>query len=225
MKAKPLIVATLTDNEVKTDMLDVVAHADVIELRVDMFDRKELSDIKETFTQAIEIFKKPIIGTIRDRSEGGLFEYKDRSSLYLEISRFCKYIDIELSHGSLIRELKHLIRDSDISFIGSYHNFVNTPDYSELKAILDNGVSLHVDITKIAVTPHTEDDVKRLLRFTDINRDRQIIAISMGDLGRDSRISGGLYGSRMTYGYVVKKTAEGQIYIPELRREIDLLYD
>lgn len=224
LKTKPLIVAPLSDTDIDTSILDIVSMADLIELRVDMFEKRGLSEIKNTFIDALNIFRKPIIGTVRDLSEGGLYKYEDRLSVYMTIAQLCVYIDIELSHEKLIQDFKRNHKNSGSRIIGSYHNFVETPNTDKLKELLDKGLSLGVDIVKIAVTPNTLEDVSRLLAFTDNNRDRQIISISMGDLGRQSRISAGLYGSLMTYGYVVKKTASGQISIPELRREIDSLY-
>ncbi|MCX8028156.1 MAG: type I 3-dehydroquinate dehydratase [Thermodesulfovibrionales bacterium] len=224
MRSKPLIVASLTDTDVVKDTIEIVSLADVVELRVDMFERRNLKEIENTFIKAVSLFKKHIIGTVRDISEGGLFEFRDRLTVYLTIARYCSYVDIEISHEYLIRAFKQNYSGEGIKIIASYHNFSETPDDLYLQELLTKSINVGANITKIAVLPNKPDDVERMLKFTETNRDKHIITLCMGELGRDSRVTAGLYGSIMTYGYVAQKTAPGQIYIPELRREIDSLY-
>lgn len=224
MISKPLIVASLTDTDVVKDTVEVVSFADIVELRVDMFELRNLKEIENTFIKAAGLFKKHIIGTVRDISEGGMFEFKDRLKVYLTIARYCSYVDIEIYHEDLIMAFKQNYKVENIKIIASYHNFSETPDDLFLQELLKKSINIGANITKIAVLPNKPDDVERMLKFTETNSDKHIITLCMGELGRDSRVTSGLYGSLMTYGYVAQKTAPGQIYIPELRKEIDSLY-
>ena len=82
--------------------------------------------------------------------------------------------------------------------------------------------TMHVlggDILKLAVMPRDRIDVMRLMKVTTemsqrINR--PLITMSMGDLGKISRISGEITGSVMTFGTAGKASAPGQIALEEL---------
>jgi 3-dehydroquinate dehydratase/shikimate dehydrogenase len=81
-------------------------HADCIELRLDYFRRKP--DLKKLVAGC----KKPVIVTLRKKSEGGKYGYnaKARLALYSEAIRMqVDYVDIELSSGSLIAGLEKVL--------------------------------------------------------------------------------------------------------------------
>src|SRR5208337_2910922 len=104
----PLVAGVLTDKDVSTldgSSLDAV---DVIELRVDMFDVLSPDHVDTVFTTARHRFRKPLIGTIRDISEGGQQKIDDRLSLYKTIVPLSDFIDVELQATSLFLELSRL---------------------------------------------------------------------------------------------------------------------
>ena len=87
---------------------------------------------------------------------------------------------------------------------------------------------LGADIGKIAVMPHNERDVLRLMELTrraGAFVSMPLITMSMGQLGMISRLSGNLTGSVMTFGALTseKASAPGQITVKELKSIIKLL--
>ncbi len=221
--AKPKIVASISDKEVDDSSTEILSLADVIELRVDLFTETDHDAIKETFSKASRIFNRPLLGTVRDPSEGGNRFFPDRQAIYELISNYCDYIDIELAFAPMIRALKDKGGRSPL-IIGSYHNFKGTPDEEVLHQLLKHALYLSVDITKISVMAECYEDLLRLLIFASKYRSQNIIVISMGERGFASRIIGGLFGSMMTYGHIGNSAAPGQAHIKELKEMIDRLF-
>ncbi len=220
----PLIVASISDSDVEPSRVSQMAYADVIELRVDLFENNDLQHIKDTFQKARSLFGKPLLGTVRDPSEGGNRSFPDRPVVYELILDYCSYIDIELAFEELIKTFKDRAHQKGARLIGSYHNFIKTPDEATLNTVFNKGVSLSVDIIKIAVMAKDREDLIRLLFFTHRKKGQDLITISMGNVGFPSRVIGGLFGSIMTYGYIGEKAAPGQIDLKELRELIVSIY-
>ncbi|MBF0329296.1 MAG: type I 3-dehydroquinate dehydratase [Nitrospirae bacterium] len=212
----PLIAGSLTDNDVITLENATVGAADILELRIDMFEDVAVKHVKNIFCKAVDKYKKPIIATIRSVAEGGRQEIADRLSIFSNIINLADIVDVEISSPELFKDLRHLCDTHEKIVLGSYHNFEYTPDNSFLEDIFQKGKSLGADLVKIAVTGKSRQDMFRLTEFTLKHRDDGIVSISMGDIGLPSRICSPLCGSLITYGYVSQPTAPGQISISEL---------
>jgi len=223
-KHRPLIVATISDTDVAPSKVSQMAYADVIELRVDLFEDSKSQHIKDAFQRARSLFGKPLLGTVRDPSEGGNRSFKDREIIYELIIEHCTYIDIELAFEGLINTVKNMACQKGVKLIGSYHNFTKTPDNATLESILKKGKSLSTDIIKIAVMALDREDLIRLLLFTYRHRQQDLITISMGEYGFPSRVIGGLFGSLMTYGNIGLNAAPGQVEVTTLKALIDSIY-
>jgi 3-dehydroquinate dehydratase-1 len=65
-------------------------------------------------------------------------------------------------------------------------------------------------------------DVLRLFEITLVT-EGEVCTIAMGEIGKHSRVFAPVYGSVMTYGYVEKATAPGQLRVDELRQILKLL--
>jgi len=78
------------------------------------------------------------------------------------------------------------------------------------------------------VMPKNSTDVLTLIEATNDMKvefaDRPIVTMSMGSLGMVSRISGGVFGSAMTFGSAKQASAPGQVPINELKRILEVLY-
>ena len=76
--------------------------------------------------------------------------------------------------------------------------------------------------------PRSEEDVLSLLSATlSIRReypDVPLITMSMGELGAVSRITGGLFGSDLTFAVGSNASAPGQIPVSDLRRCLAVVY-
>lgn len=207
---------------------------DVAEWRVDFFEQADeteqvLGALKEIRANLPE---RPLIFTFRTANEGGEKEISKKN--YLELnraaiaSRQADLVDVELFSGEeTVRSLVEMAHANGVLVIVSNHDFSNTPPKEEIIARLCKAQEFGGDLPKIAVMPTNAADVLTLLDATcEMNEkyaDRPIITMSMGSLGAVSRVSGGAFGSALTFGSARKASAPGQIPVQELRKMLDLL--
>jgi len=185
------------------------SEADMIELRLDL--------VKEPI-QAIKAVRlattKPIIATNRLKTEGGMFQgsERERIELLLQAAPFADFVDIEL-----LADLRdEFMARVNKPVIVSYHDFLGMPDEDEMATILENMKKTGAIYAKIAVTPKNLRDNLRILGLL-LDADMPLCVIAMGNIGRHLRAVAPLYGSVLTYGFVAKSTAPGQMSLAELR--------
>src|SRR5208282_882066 len=212
----PLIAGVLRDSDVFGLGPEHVDSADIIELRVDMFDSFEPQHVEQVFRTAREKFGKPLIATIRDIKEGGRKEIQDRPAMYRLVIPFADAVDVELLAGDLMMQARDLCIDNKRLLIGSYHNFESTPSDNFLEELIATGRRNGADVVKIAVTATEEDDFIRLMLLTLRHKSEGVITISMGDKGLPSRVFSPLFGSLITYGSINEPTAPGQLSAVEV---------
>jgi len=213
------IVATVGGSNVLSRTIEAKHQgADLIELRVDSL----LSSQEKALSLAEKIKKKsklPLIITIRSKTEGGLTGYSesDRLDFFLKFLPVADFIDIELSARKINRKLISACHRQKKGVIVSWHDFRKTPASAVLYRKAVDAEKINADIVKLAVTPMVPEDVIRLLEFCRNWTGSPLAVISMGRLGAVSRISGGLFGSCLTYGYVKFPWAEGQMNVRQLK--------
>lgn len=213
---KPLVAGVATDTDILTLDPEVMSPPDILELRVDMFEKTELSHVRDIFERVREKLKKPIILTIRDPKEGGQREFADRLELFRALTPLSDIVDVEIADDGMMRDVREICTGFRKILIGSYHNFRETPEDSFLEDIITKGKERGADIVKIAVVPKDRDEVGRLMFLTMKHRDKGLITISMGDTGLPSRIFNPIFGSLVTYGFISRSSAPGQVSVSEL---------
>jgi 3-dehydroquinate dehydratase-1 len=186
------------------------SEADMIELRLDLV-REPIQAIKAVRLATTQ----PIIATNRLKTEGGMFQgsERERIELLLQAAPFADFVDIELLAG---------LRDEFMARVNkpvivSYHDFLGMPDDDEMASILENMKKTGAIYAKIAVTPKNLRDNLRILGLL-LDADLPLCMIAMGNIGRHLRAVAPLYGSVLTYGFVAKSTAPGQMSLEELRQ-------
>lgn len=197
-------------------------NADLVEIRLDYlskFDKPEkLGEIK-----------KPLIVTCMPKWEGGRFKgtEDERISILQDAIKFSDYLSIELRTKEVLRDrIIDKAKERGVKVIVSYHDFERTPDKDEILKILKKEKEANADIAKIAFTPRSYEDVLRTMEVLSENKlEIPIIAISMGELGKISRVLGPLFGSYLTFASVSKEkySAPGQLTVDELRKIFDIL--
>ena len=185
------------------------SEADMIELRLDLVNEpiQAMKAVRLATT-------KPIIATNRLKTEGGMFQgsERERIELLLQAAPFADFVDIELS-----AELRdEFIARVNKPVIVSYHDFLGMPDEDEMATVLENMKKTGAIYAKIAVTPKNLRDNLRILGLL-LDADMPLCMIAMGNIGRHLRAVAPLYGSVLTYGFVAKSTAPGQMSLAELR--------
>lgn len=197
--------------------------ADVIEWRADFLDKNEI------LTVAPAVFEKfagrEILFTLRTRGEGGQIDLT--SEEYLAIIQDIQsiyhpdYIDFEFySHREVFEQMLEFS-----NLVLSYHNFQETPE--NMMEILSELTSLSPKLVKVSVMAHNEQDVLDLMNYTrgfkTLNPEQDYVTISMGKVGKISRLTADLTGSSWSFASVGEESAPGQIPLENMRRIRELL--
>jgi 3-dehydroquinate dehydratase-1 len=212
------VVATIGKNPLSSARRAKELGADILELRIDLIgedSHKILKDIKE--------LGLPVIITNRMKKEGGAWKGSEsrRIQELTSLIPIADAVDIELCAGKKDVVVNEARRQGKKVII-STHDFLNTPDSAIMSGFIRESFNAGADIAKLAVMPHSLDDVLHLLDVT-LHSSGPVCAIAMGEIGKHSRIMALLYGSVMTYGYVDIPVAPGQLRVDELKYMLKLL--
>ncbi|MCU4295985.1 type I 3-dehydroquinate dehydratase [Brevibacterium permense] len=132
-------------------------------------------------------------------------------------------IDIEIDRaesGSLIASAQ----GAGVPVVASHHNFDSTDSSERLLKTFTAMSEAGADVAKVAMMPQAPADVLRLLEATaaaDASLLVPVLGISMGSLGRTSRIMGADFGSCATFAQVGQASAPGQIEASVLAEILD----
>ncbi|HSK63346.1 MAG TPA: type I 3-dehydroquinate dehydratase, partial [Pyrinomonadaceae bacterium] len=187
--------------------------ADIIELRLDYLDPRELVLEIENFVKKLS---RPIILTFRPSEQGGyrILKRPEREAFWrtewgaLANSLF----DIEFD----------LVNESSFDWprvIVSHHDFDGVPE--DLEQIYERLAATPAHIVKIAVRANEITDCIPVFHLLDraSNEKRELIANAMGNAGIATRILGPSRGAYLTYGSLEAEsaTAPGQVNARQLR--------
>ena len=217
-----LIAVPLSDQNLEEDLRAVKElGADIVEFRIDMFERTEPDYVLSWVKRAKELGLSTIL-TIRSPQEGGK-DVPNRERIFELVSPYADYTDVELSSQALIPYVRNLTKTSGKKLIISYHNFELTPANWILREVFREGMRWGADIVKVAVKANSYEDTARLLCVARQEEGQKII-ISMGKYGKISRVSGFIFGSVISYAYHRQATAEGQLSLEEMVKLREILY-
>ncbi len=232
-RGKPKICVPITNvtlEDIKKEFDEIIKEeVDIIEWRADFFnDLKNVGAVVDILTYMQEKSSKTIVlFTIRTKEEGGnidiSFEEYKRILEEVSQSKRADIIDVQLekSNRDDIRNLVSTLHLNKSVVVGSYHNFQMTPKHLELVKKLNDMRKISMDILKIAVMPNHSGDVLTLLNVTNdmkvIKSCPPVITMSMGDLGKISRISGEIFGSCVTFASIKQASAPGQLELSNLK--------
>lgn len=221
----PSICAAVTAPSIEEflEALGNVGNADLVELRADGLETKSYkSEVIELLKRAKSLTNLSLILTVRMKDEGGAFSgtEKERVECIKSGIELADMIDIELRMNEKDRdEIIKIAKEKKVEVILSCHDFENTPSEDEMISVLTEEEAAGADIAKLAVTANFSSDVIRLLNITqEMGKKLKIplCTISMGKAGAISRIAAPIFGSAITYGYVTKETAPGQLSVSQL---------
>lgn len=138
------------------------------------------------------------------------------------------YVDLELeSNAGFKHTVMKACRRKDCKVILSYHNYESTPAKMELEKIIQDCFSEGADIAKIACRVNDEADAARILSLYDkeISKEKQLVALGMGEKGKITRLAAPLLGAPFTYACLShsKKTAPGQLDMKTLKDILDMI--
>lgn len=228
------IVVTLSghnDDEIKEEIQKAKENIDafdIVEIRGDVFDALNREDHGKKVRYIIDYFKplnKEIIYTYRTAKEGGSGS-KTTVEYEALLNAVCQtmdidYIDIEVQSGDKITaSVCKTARANNVKCLMSHHDFKRTPPSGEILSIINKMHTLGGDLYKVAYFPHEKKDVDKVTGAVKSAKQKygdKIIGISMGELGKDTRTAEGEAASALTYGFVSRDAAPGQIHVTQLR--------
>lgn len=225
-----------TPKEVLTQLETVMdAEPDCIELRVDWLTCwRDVQGMKELLLQVRErIDDVPLLFTFRTAKEGG--EQDIAPEEYIALCQMAcdsgciDLVDVEAYYGEgMLRKMCKIAHERQVYVVASNHDFHNTPEEKELLNRLQYMDEQGADISKLAMMPTRERDVLRLLSATlsyyESGGRKPVITMSMQDMGKITRLAGGVVGSAMTFAVAAKASAPGQIAVDKVRETFSILY-
>ena len=220
-----LVVSVMPKSLEEAQGIDAMRYidADIIEWRADFLPKEAILQV------APAIFEKfagrELLFTLRTRAEGGEIdldsaEYvqiiKDVAQLYQP-----EYIDFEyFAHKDVFEQMLDFP-----NLVLSYHNFQETPD--NMMEILSELTSLTPKVVKVSVMAHTAQDVLDLMNFTrgfkTLNPEQEYVTISMGKMGKVSRITSDVTGSSWSFASLDEASAPGQISLSSMKKIREIL--
>jgi len=195
--------------------------ADIIEMRLDL-----LSVSLGRMLDAVMSLGKPLIATCRPRVEGGGFSGSEpeRERLLCEAMEHVDMVDVELAAK---RTREHVIahaKDMGVEVIVSHHDFAATPPLPELLEVFASELDSGAHIAKVAVMPSNKRDTLVLLDAVHtMSAKGRVCGISMGELGKPTRLLSPFYGSVLTYGFLQGAVAPGQLSVGTLHAGLQML--
>lgn len=220
-----LIVSVMPRSIEEAQAIDVLRYqdADIIEWRADFLPKEAILQV------APAIFEKfagrELVFTLRTRAEGGQIELSSEEYVQMikEVAQLYQpdYIDFEYFN---YKDVFDQMLDFP-NLVLSYHNFQETPE--NLMEILSELTSLNPKVVKIAVMANTEQDVLDLMNFTrgfkTLNPEQEYVTISMGKVGKVSRITSDVTGSSWTFASLGEASAPGQISLSSMTKIREIL--
>ena len=207
-------VAEKTPKRLKQTLTKALKKSDYAEIRFDFLNPNLVPD-------ALQQIKKDLrkcVCTLRPVSEGGKFSgsEKNRISIIKLIAEYNPFLlDVELNTLSKNKNLRRYLKNTGTDILVSWHSFKQTPGNSVLKKKLAQMKKFSNNI-KIVTMAKSVNDATRVLSLYK-NNNTKLIAFSMGNYGRISRILCLFLGSPYTYASLGKPIAPGQFSVDEVK--------
>ena len=220
-----LVVSIMPRNIEEVQAIDVTRYedADIIEWRADFLAKEAILQV------APAVFEKfagrELLFTLRTRSEGGEIDLSSEEYVQIikDVTQLYQpdYVDFEYyTHKDVFDQMLDFP-----NLVLSYHNFQETPD--NMMEILSELTSLTPKVVKISVMAHTEQDVLDLMNYTrgfkTLNPEQDYVTISMGKIGKVSRIPSDVTGSSWSFASLDEASAPGQISLSSMKKIREIL--
>ena len=232
-KPKICVPVVETTTEKIIQQIQELQNCDFIELRIDFYENiHDLKQVHELLLQVRQQTNLPLLLTYRSLKEGGHIQLSDQEYLSL-VQTACQsgcidIVDIELESGNmLVYQLVEIAHQNHVKVLMSYHDFEKTPTVMEMKERLEKMEIMGADICKIAVMPFSYKDVIQLLNTTmemSQRLTRPLVTMSMGKIGKITRIVGELVGSSITFASVGQSSAPGQLTLEDMQTLLEVIH-
>ena len=204
------MICTVIQNKTAAQIEEILQHVEMAEIRLD---RCSLTDSE---TETCFESDVPLVATCRVSevmaSDPSLSEIKAASLCEERLCRAIKagarYVDVEVEAPKYMsKRVRSCAQENGTVFIKSFHDFSGTGSCEELKAVVEKCLHIGADIVKIVTTARTADEAERVLSLYDEFAPKKLIAFSMGDAGRESRMQCLAKGAPYTYAALTEEDA------------------
>ena len=204
-----------TPKKLRQTLTKALKKSDYAEIRFDFLNPNSVPD-------ALHLIRKDLrkcVSTLRPIHEGGKFSgsEKNRISIIKLIAEYDSLLlDIEYDTLRKNKNLQRYLKNTGTNTLVSWHNFKQTPTISVLKKKLLEMKKFSNNI-KIVTMAKSINDGARILSLYNNNKNVKLIAFSMGNLGKMSRLLCLLLGSPYTYVSLGRPIASGQFSLDEVK--------
>lgn len=222
----PTICASLMEKTAE-GFLNAAGNIDtgLIEVRADGLSECSKENVHNLLSEIKKTTKAKLILTVRKKEEGGHFKgtEEERKEVILGSLHLADMIDIEL-RSEIRDEVVSKAKANKIEVIISYHDLEKTPPKGDMIKIISEEIKAKADYAKVTFKATSFHDVLELLSVTEeMSKKAKVISISMGALGKISRIAAPIFGSAITYASAGRKTAPGQLTVRETKKVFEIL--
>lgn len=222
-----LVVPVMPRSLEEAKHLDVTHYeqADMIEWRADYLPKEAILTVAPAIFETFQGME--VIFTLRTVKEGGHISLTDEEYINLirDVNQLYQPDYIDFEYFSYPSAFDQLLDFSNL--VLSYHNFEKTPE--NLMAIFSELTALTPRVVKIAVMPHNEQEVLDLMNYTrgfkTLNPDQTYVTMSLGTLGKVSRLAGDITGSSWSFVTVDGASAPGQMPLSQVQQVQELLHE
>ena len=204
-----------TPKGLKQTITKALKKSDFVEIRFDFLNPNLVPD-------ALHLIKKDLrkcVCTLRPVFEGGKFSgsEKNRISILKLIAEYNPYLlDIEFNTLRKNKMLQRYLKSTGTDILVSWHSFKHTPNISVMQKKLSEMKKFSKNV-KMVTMAKTISDGSRILSLYKNSKGVKLIAFSMGNFGRMSRLLCLLLGSPYTYVSLGKAVAPGQFSVDEVK--------
>nr|AIF17967.1 3-dehydroquinate dehydratase (aroD) [uncultured marine thaumarchaeote KM3_79_H05] len=208
-------IAEKTPKKLKQTLVKALKKSDYAEIRFDFLN-------PNVIPEALHLIRKDLgkcVTTLRPIRDGGKFSgnEKNRISIIKLIAEYDPFLlDIEYDTLRKNRNLQRYLKNIGTRVLVSWHSFKQTPTVSVLKKKLSEMKKFSNNI-KIVTMAKSINDGSRILSLYNNSRNVKLIAFSMGNFGKMSRLLCLLLGSPYTYVSLGKPIAPGQFSLDEVK--------
>ena len=210
--------------EIKKEIKEYLNYCDMVELCLDKMNGIETSTYRE-FSRFLSEMRFLTFG------KKLIVKYRGEDEVTNRILRWSmgivNYIDIEYNNpkrDELILEAKFRMT----KVILSHHDYEKMMERDEIAHLFLLMERTKADILKICCMANNEKDKYEImngaLKYSSLKGSKDIIAIAMGEFGKETRVCMGDFGGKITYAYGKSSTAPGQFDIVTLSKYLEDYY-
>ena len=237
-EGRPRIVSPIIgkdDDDIVKRAMELASnpYVEILEWRSDKYnnsnDYEKIAIISKKLNEISKM--KPLIFSFRTTCEGG--DKNISTDEYVKLMEFVAQstnfdiIDVDLLNKTGSERCIEIAHNTDKVVFGSYHDIYITPTKEDMVKKMTIMHELGADLVKMVVKANSPEDTLTLLSATSEMNKRSkcpFATMAMSNLGLITRICGEVFGSSLTYGFVKKSSARGQIPVEKLNSVLNIIH-